>query len=791
MRSKLTDEASIPQVIQDMTLEEKMNFIILTSPCISYYIDEMNIPPLVLADGATGVNGTHIMLDFLMGKMSQAGDMSPVKALGMKNPWLEMQELIAMEEPEALKRAEGNPIKTEFMAFIKSRRNLEGKSISFPSGINIGACFNDSMAGRIGTAVGREMRASHLDVCLGPNVDIIRDPLGGRNYEMYGEDPVLVGKMAAAFIRGMQSTGTAACAKHFIANNQETRRQTKDTHVSERTLRELYAKGFERAVKDGGVKAVMSAYNAVNGRFSSYNREILTDWLKEEWGFDGIVVSDWGAVTGHNDAAVAAGMDMVLHGPSPCDGTDIVEAVQAGNLDEGRVDDAVARILRLILWQNKVREENPLDYELNSLLKCAYDTIVDGMVLLKNEGILPLPKTARAAFYGKRSRETMECGSGSTFITTPLHTNVFEESQKLGISVSFEDMQACDVVIYTAGAEGGENADRPSMALDAEDAEKMTEVLMEARALGKRTIVLLNIAGPVDMRHFIGLADAVLVMFVPGCMGGKAAADVLFGKATPGGRLPVTFPVKLSDSPAAPYLVGEYNDIYYSEGIFVGYRWYDCKELPVQYPFGYGLTYTQFEIGTPEMDGTWDIRENAALSVSVNVKNIGGRYGCQVVQLYMGLSNPRIPMPKKELKAFAKVYLEPGQAQTVILRVQREDLEIFDPERGLLIPVGEYTVMIGENSADLPYCRALRVLGKNPYAMDENTTLGELLDHPQAIALMEKYAPGFSTSLGDHLKLMSNEKIGPLLSRQMIRSIPDANELKALLDKFFEELEAF
>ena len=294
MRSRLTDEASISKVIREMTLEEKMNFIITTSPCISFSMRDMDIPPLVLADGATGVNGTHIMLDFLLEKMKQAGGMSPEAGLGMENPWLETQELIAMTEAEALKKAEGNPIKMEFMEFLKNRRNPAGSFISFPSGINIGACFNKSMAGRLGAAIGTEMRSSHLDVCLGPNVDIIRDPLGGRNYEMYGEDPVLVGRIAAAFIRGMQSTGTAACAKHFIANNQETRRQTKDTHVSERTLRELYARGFEKAVKDGGVKAVMSAYNAVNGRFSSYNRTILTNWLKEEWNFDGLVVSDWG-----------------------------------------------------------------------------------------------------------------------------------------------------------------------------------------------------------------------------------------------------------------------------------------------------------------------------------------------------------------------------------------------------------------------------------------------------------------------------------------------------------------
>ena len=791
MRTKLTNEASIKKVINEMTLEEKMNFIITSSPCISYSIEDMDIPSLILADGATGVNGTHIMLDFLqelMEKMRQMQEQSPEKASGMGNPWIELQKLIAVEESEALKIAEEHPMKKGFMQFLKNRRNPSGRFIAFPSGVNIGACFNEDRAYQIGKAVGEEMRAANVDVCLGPNVDIMRDPLGGRNYEMYGEDPILVGRTAAAYVRGMQSTGTAACAKHYIANNQETRRQTKDTHVSKRTLRELYAKGFEKAVKEAGVKSVMSAYNAVNGQFSSYNKMILTDWLKDEWGFDGIVVSDWGAVTGHNDQSVAAGMDMVLHGPTPCDGTDIVEAVKAGTLDVSRVDDAVERILKLTLWQKKIKEENPVRYDQDALLKQAYDTIVDGMVLLKNDEILPLKKAAKVAFYGTRAKNTMECGSGSTFITTPLHSNVYDESEKMGVHVAFEDMQDSEVVIYVAGAEGGENADRPSMDVDQEDAKKMATVLKTAKEQGKQTVVILNIAAPVDMREWIKYADSILVIFIPGSMGGKAAADVLFGEATPCGRLPMTFPKKLTDSPAAPYPIGESDDIYYSEGIYVGYRWYEYKDLEVQYPFGYGMSYTDFEFEVQEIAKQWDLRKKDTLDVIIRVKNVGKNYGCEVIQLYLGQLEARIQSPEKELKSFAKVYLEPGQEQLVTLTVKREDLEIFDPEKGLLIPVGDYSVMIGVNSNHIFSNAVLHVLGDNPYVMDENTTLGEILASLQASAIVEKYIPGFTTSLGDHLKLMSNEKIGPMLSRYLIRSIPDANELKAMMDKLFQEL---
>ena len=790
MSVALREEKDIREIISELSVEEKAKFLIAATACISQSVPEREIEPLVLADGATGVNGVHILLDFFAeaAKMAMSGVEGKPVGKGQGNPLFELQELIGMEEEEAYGAAKGNPMKGSFLDYLKERRNPEGRFISFPSGINIGACFSEEQAYRIGEAVGKEMRAARIDVCLGPNVDIMRDPLGGRNYEMYGEDPVLVGRTAAAFIRGMQSTGTAACAKHFIANNQETRRQSKDTHVSERTLRELYARGFKKAVKDGGVRVVMSAYNAVNGTFSSYNRTILTDWLKEEWGFDGVVVSDWGAVTGHNDAAVDAGMDLVLHGPSPCDETDIVKAVKEGTLSEERVNDAVERILKLTLWLRKQRLCAAPDYPQEDLLRQAYETVTEGMVLLKNEGALPLSKESCVAFYGKRARETMECGSGSTYIITPLHSNVSGESEKMCAAVEFEQMEGADTVVYAAGAEGGENADRPSMDLDREDAERIGQILREAKEKGKKTVVLLNVAGPVDMRSWLDYADAVLVLFVPGCMGGKAAADVLFGKAVPGGRLPVTFPVKLEDTPAYPYPVGEHDDVYYSEGVFVGYRWYESKKVPTQYPFGYGLSYTEFEQTAEELPKEWDVERTDALNVSVRVRNTGKREGRQVIQLYMGRENPNLSMPVKELMAYVKVTLAPREEKTAILTINREDLEVFDPERGSIIPVGNCRLFLGTDSERIFAEAELEIKGKNPYCLGEHSTLGEILDNPDAADVIEKYVPGAMNIPEEYKKLLGNEPIGPLLSRQLIGSIPDANELQAFLNRLFAEL---
>ena len=794
---KLTDEVSIEEIISELALEEKVKFLTTITASISYSVKERDIPALILADGATGVNGTHIILDFIgvmiaqlrsnQGEQKQQSVGNPFAG----NPLVEMMKLIGEEEKTAFEKANGDSVKTAFMNFLKERRNDKGAFVSFPSGVNIGACFNENTAYRIGEAVGKELSAANVSMCLGPNVDIMRDPLGGRNYEMYGEDPVLVERTAASFIRGMQSTGTMACAKHFIANNQETNRQTKNTHVSTRTLRELYARGFRSAVMDGGVKSVMSAYNAVNGVFSSYNKMILTDWLKNEWGFEGIVVSDWGAVTGNNDQAIAAGMDIILHGFAPGDGLDIIDAVRKGTLNEARVDDAIVRILKAIIWQKKIKQTKDASYDQEAILKCAFDTLTDSMVLLKNDSILPLQKGVKAAFYGTRAKETMECGSGSTYVTTSLHSNLYDECKNIGISVFSEDMDSSDVVIYVAGAEGGENADRQSMELDRKDEEEITGVLQEAKKKGKKTVVVLNIAAPVDMRKWIGYADAILCEFVPGCMGGKATAAVLVGEAVPCGKLPMTFPVKLNDSPAWPFVIGEYNDIYYSEGIFNGYRWYDSKELAIQFPFGYGLSYTSFVCSEESVPESWDLRKDDTLQIRVRVKNIGSKYGAEVVQLYLGKQDARIPMPVKELMSYGKVYLNPGEEKTITLMVKKEDLTVFDPQKEQdLILIGKYNIMIGTDAHHMFYEGMLDVLGENPYVMDENTTMREIYENTAATKIVSIYLPELTGFSEEQKKLQAHEKIGPMLAKYLIRTMPDANQLKSYLDNMYLELAA-
>lgn len=803
----------IKEIVKKMTLEEKVALISTDGPCALYELKNHGVPSIIFADGATGVNASHISLDFLMAMQKrraaaaaqqdskqdsqqgakQSGEDANMQGneklkKAMANPMGYVQSLIEMEPDDAAGEAAGNPIGEGFLQYVTTRRNPAGKIVSFPSGVNIGATFNEKLVNELGEAIGQEMNASNLDVVLGPNVDIARDPLGGRNYEMYGEDPLLVGRTAVAMVNGIQKTGTAACAKHFLANNQETRRQTKNTHVSTRTLREVYVKGFEKAVKHAGLKSVMSAYNAVNGVFSSYNKTALTSWLKEEWGFEGAVVSDWGAVTGETDKSLAAGLDLVLHGPLPYDTSDVAAGIENGTLSMERLDDAVERLLSLVYWVKETKENYEFDFDLNQILEKAYETVVDGTVLLKNQDILPLSVDTKVSFGGSRARNTLECGGGSTYITTSLHSNVADSAEQLGANVC-DDINESDVYIYVAGAEGGENADRKDMYLDSQDEENILPALKNAKSMGKKTVVVLNIAGPVDMRKWIDYADAVLVIFIPGCMGGKACADIIFGKASPGGRLPITFPNRLEESIAYPYVVGEHDDVYYSEGVFVGYRYYDSKDAAVAYPFGYGLTYTSFESELVESPNKWDIRVEDTAHVKVRVTNTGKQSGAEVIQVYASHVNDRFPVPKKVLLGYGKIYLQPGESQELEIRLDAEDLCLYDPERGSVTPIGEYKLHIGTNVLDIFDVADVEVIGNNPYRFDEHSTFGEILDNPKALEIMRETVPQFFNIPERYFQNMRNEKMGQLLSQQLIHTIPNANQLKDIMDNFFKRLE--
>lgn len=784
MRAKLTSHSSIPAVIQDLTLEEKANLLAAWTACHSYAIPDMDIPAIVLADGATGVNGSQMMMDYYFSREHGEEGMSAIS----RHP--ELFSIAGEDLDAAREKYRDDPSIQGLIDHIAKTRPGGRSYISFPSGINIGAAFSPDTASKIGEAVGWELRDSGIDICLGPNVDVARDPLGGRNYEMYGEDPELVAQTGAAFIQGLQSTGVGGCAKHYIANNQETNRNAKNEHISERTLREIYARGFKAAVQKGGVKSVMSAYNAVNGVFSSYNKMLLTDWLREEWGFTGLVVSDWGAVTERKAESLEAGMDLILCGPK--DMTEVVQAVQDGTLPEEVLNQRVAKVLETILWAREVQAATPARYDAEELLETATATVADGAVLLKNKGdLLPLNPGAKVAFYGRRSRELLEYGSGSTAVPTMIHTNPYDEVKaRYSPDAAFEVMDGVDTVIYTVTAPAGENVDRESMEIEEADRKRLPEVLRAAKEKGLHTVVLLNISGPVEMEDWLSYADSVLSIFIPGCMGGRAAADLLFGAREPGGRLPVSMPVRYEDTPCYPNFPGEYTDAYYGEGVFIGYRSYEKRKLPVQFPFGFGLGYTTFSIKPACESVSFDTAASETVSVPVTVTNTGLRPGSAVVQVYYSEDRPRVLRPVKELGGFAKVWLNPGEQKTVEVAVNRETLHCFDPKlKRWVLPVGDYTLSIGSSSAEIVGTVPMKVLGPKVYVMGADSTVSEILRDQRAVEIIDRYTGGMLAAAGeDNLKMMAEQKIGAFLSQRMIAKIPDTVALDQLMQKMMAEL---
>lgn len=786
MRTKLTNAESIRDVVRGMTIDEKLNLVGEYTACHTLAIPDLDIPSICLMDGVTGLNGTQGLLDYITSP-EIAAHPEAVQELYRSIPELTRLNYIDLED--AKRRYEKEPYKLELVKIFEKMRPGGKQNISFPSGINIGSSFDLKRAYSIGESVGWEMRAIGVDITLGPNVDVFRDPLGGRGYEMYGEDPYLVERMSVAFINGVQSTGTAACAKHYLANNQETNRNSKNTHVSERTLREIYARGFKASAQEAGVKSIMTAYNAINGEFTSYSKTLLSSWIRDEWGYDGVLCCDWGAVKSRKEKSLEAGMDLILSGPN--DMRECKKAIEEGKFSETILDNCVGRILKLILEIKTKQQEKTFNYNSLALLENACETITEGSVLLKNKDqVLPLSRNSHIAVYGKRSKMLLECGTGSTSVITGLHSNVYDECEKQFDYIKYEDMDGADVLIYTVTAIGGENIDRSEMDIEKEDQERLPKVLREAKQKGLKTVVILNIAGPVDIRSWIEDADSVLSIFIPGCMGGVATAKLLCGDAYPGGKLSVTFPVRYEDTPSYPNFPGEHNDVYYGEGIFVGYRYYEKKKLKVMFPFGFGLGYTTFKTKLVENAYMLDAINEDSFSVLVEIENTGSRIGSEVIQIYASEEKPHVLRPLKELVGFEKIELMPGESRIVQVKIDKKSLCYYDIKKGSWItPTGTIRLYIGTPSEDIFDEAVLLINGVDEYALSGESTLGEILSNTKAVQLINEGTGGILENISEeNMAFMIYTKLDDVLRMALITKFPDAVLLDSILEELYEKL---
>lgn len=793
----------------------------------------------------------------------------------------------------------------------------------FPVGIALGATWNSDLLHEVGVALAAEVKSKGAHVLLGPTVNIHRGVLNGRNFECYSEDPLLSGELAAAYIKGLQSQGVAGCVKHYVGNDSEFERHSMSSDIGERALREIYCRPFQTAVQDAHTWTIMSSYNRVNGTYVSESKLFLRDILKEEWGFDGAVISDWWGSYSHN--AAAGGLDLEMPGPARFMGAHLVEMVQKGELDEALIDDKVRRILRT-MFRTGVFDQPELQPEFADDRPETRDLIrragAEAIVLFKNDNnILPInkEKVYSIAVIGANARWTPIMGGGSAQVaahyaishlegikgaagegvaaTTAVHyaigtpttfkllpkldtgwtnnwtadifnnydlegqptvsqparkaeifpmndmpahvgeqfsiryTTTFTPPEsgvytfslvsggltrllvngnllidnwtqqtkselyfhqastevrgqvelKEGLSaelvVEYSARNAglrvwrvgclppvpddpiaqaaqlaatCDVAVVFAGLSGeweSESYDRPHMDLPGEQNELITAVL----AANPRTIVVLNTGSPVSM-PWVNDAPAILQTWYPGQEAGNALADVLFGESDPSGRLPQTFPVRLQDNPTYINYPGENGHVLYGEGIFVGYRYYEKKEVAPLFPFGHGLSYTTFEYSNLRLNGR-EFKPGDTIEVCMDVTNTGGRAGQEVVQVYVRDVAAKLARPTKELKAFTKISLQPGQTQTVTLTLDESALAYYDPAKpGWVAEAGEFEVHVGRSSQDIRLTAAFNWAGEARVLdpLDKSTrlhvglTLRTLLDDDIGAQVLNKHLSGMA-----------------------------------------------
>ena len=590
------------------------------------------------------------------------------------------------------------------------------KAVCFPAGCGTAASFNRELLTEMGEALGNECQVEGVSVILGPAVNIKRSPLCGRNFEYYSEDPLVASEMAGALIKGIQSKNVGTSIKHFLANNQETRRMSGDSRVDERTLNEIYLAAFEGAVRKQKPWTVMCSYNKINGTYAAENHKYLTETLRDQWGFDGYVMSDWGAVNNRVED-LKAGLDLEM--PTSLGANDklIVGAVQCGNLDESDVDTAVERILNIVFRYEENRDKNAVwdkdkDHELAR--KVAEETIV----LLKNDGILPLNEKEEIAFIGKYAAKPRFQGGGSSHINSHKITSAMDAVEGMA-NITYaqgysDDVDKTDAKLLEEAVEAAKKAKAAVIFAGLPDAfesegfdrqhmrmpDCQNELIEKITEVQPNTIVVLHNGSPVEM-PWIDRVKGIVEAYLGGQAVGGAVCDILFGRVNPSAKLPETFPRKLEDNPSYLSYFGEGDVVEYREGIFVGYRYYDKKKMDVLFPFGYGLSYTTFEYSNLTVDKEC-MKDTDTMTVTVDVTNTGRVTGKEVVQLYIADKESTVIRPVKELRDFAKVELAPGETKTVTFTLDKRAFAYYSVRiHDWHVETGAFTIEVGQSSRDI------------------------------------------------------------------------------------------
>ena len=703
--------------------------------------------------------------------------MEKAALLSGKNEWesrdiprLGIQSITFSDGPHGLRRQEG--------AGDHLGLNASLPATCFPTAATVANSWDPSLGEEIGAALGEEAVAQNVDVLLGPGLNMKRSPLCGRNFEYFSEDPILAGKMAAAYVRGIQSKHVYSCPKHFAVNSREYRRMAMNAVVDERTLREIYLTAFEIAVKEGGAKTIMSAYNEVNGQYANENKHLLVDILREEWGFDGIVVTDWGASNDHV-AGVKCQSNVEMPNPGLDSARELIKAATEGEgrITEEEIDKAILPIIEAAIYFKENDHTKGFDKEAHHAI--AKKAAVNSAVLLKNdEDILPLKAGTTVCLRGPFVDKPRYQGSGSSQVNSTKVETIREQIANYDLNVT-DDPEKADVVLFFFGLDEiaeSEGADRMSIDVP----EYQIKELEELTVYNKHIIGVMSAGSSVKM-PWLGNLQALLHGYLTGQAGASAVLDIIVGKEIPTGKLSESYPFAYTDCSIVNYANTDKRNLQYREGPFIGYRYYDTADVAVQFPFGYGLSYTTFEY--------------SALSVSeegikFTIKNTGNRDGAEIAQMYIGKSESGLIRPKKELKGFKKVWIKAGESVDVEIPFDDKSFRYFSTvSNNWEIEDGEYQIYVGGNVRDIELTGRI-------------TKKGTITEMPYNIESLPSYKTGKVRNVHyeEFEKLyaapLPEEKVGPLDINDALCQMKDAKSgicrlvykvLKNNLDKSYEK----
>jgi len=724
-------KANVKELVSKMTLEEKAAMCSGADFWHTESVERLGIPAIMVSDGPHGLR-----------KQEQEGD-----HLGM---------------------------------------NDSIRAVCFPAACATASSFDKALMYDMGVTLGKECQAEDVSILLGPAVNIKRSPLCGRNFEYVSEDPYVAGVLSTNYIAGVQSQHVGTSMKHFAANNQEYRRMTCSSNMDERTLREIYLPAFEMAVKEVQPWTLMCSYNKLNGTFVNENKKLLTDILRDEWGFQGYVMSDWGAVN-RRVPGIAAGLDLEMPGSNGTNDAAIIHAVKEGILSEETLDTTVERILTKTFEYVENRVGGTFDRDADHEIAAQIER--ECIVLLKNQQILPLTEKSKIAFIGEFAKKPRYQGGGSSHINShkvtsaldavkgnenityaPGYVTTEDRTEEALLSEAVMTAKNAEIAVLFVGlpdAFESEGYDRKHLNMP----KCQNELIEKVCEVQPNTVVVLHNGSPVTM-PWLDKVKAVVEVYLGGQAVGQATVDILFGKANPCGKLAETFPLRIEDTPAYLTFPGNGVDADYQEGIFVGYRWYDSRNMDVLFPFGYGLSYTNYAYSNLKLSKS-SLKDTDTITVSVDVTNTGAIAGKEIVQLYISDKTGAAVRPVRELKAFEKVSLQPGETKAVTFELEKRAFAWYNTQiNDWYCAPGAYEILIGKSSREI-LLRQEVTLTESSYksVITPNTCCGDILKNSKMAEVLLPYVEAFTGAVSSD-DASSKEAISEEMTNSMLNDMP-------------------